>query len=119
VPLNVLKEIFGFDSFRPGQEEVIRAVLEGKDTLAVMPTGGGKSLCYQIPALMQESLTVIVSPLISLMKDQVDSLLQSSVADAATLHSGLSPEERCRPGAPEVPGVRARPQARRGWSVRG
>ncbi|HEY6579523.1 MAG TPA: ATP-dependent DNA helicase RecQ [Rubrobacter sp.] len=94
MPLNVLKEIFGFDSFRPGQEDVIRAVLEGKDTLAVMPTGGGKSLCYQIPALMQESLTVIVSPLISLMKDQVDSLLQSSVADAATLHSGLSPEER-------------------------
>ena len=94
MPHNVLKEIFGFDSFRPGQEEVIRAVLEGKDTLAVMPTGGGKSLCYQIPALMQESLTVIVSPLISLMKDQVDSLLQSSVADAATLHSGLSPEER-------------------------
>ena len=94
MPLKVLKEIFGFDSFRPGQEEAIRAVLEGRDTLAVMPTGGGKSLCYQVPALMQESLTVIVSPLISLMKDQVDSLLQSSVADAATLHSGLSPEER-------------------------
>ena len=94
MPLKVLKEIFGFDSFRPGQEEVIRAVLEGRDTLAVMPTGGGKSLCYQVPALMQQSLTVIVSPLISLMKDQVDSLLQSSVSDAATLHSGLSPEER-------------------------
>ncbi len=94
MPLRVLKEIFGFDSFRPGQEEAIRAVLEGRDTLAVMPTGGGKSLCYQVPALMQESLTVIVSPLISLMKDQVDSLLQSSVGEAATLHSGLSPEER-------------------------
>ena len=94
MPLNVLKEIFGFDSFRPGQEEVIRAVLDGRDTLAVMPTGGGKSLCYQVPALMTEGLTVIVSPLISLMKDQVDSLLQSSVEGAATLHSGLSPEER-------------------------
>ncbi|MEJ7870670.1 MAG: ATP-dependent DNA helicase RecQ [Rubrobacteraceae bacterium] len=94
MPLNVLKEIFGFDSFRPGQEEVIRAVLDGRDTLAVMPTGGGKSLCYQVPALMSEGLTVIVSPLISLMKDQVDSLLQSSVGSAATLHSGLSPEER-------------------------
>jgi ATP-dependent DNA helicase RecQ len=94
MPSKVLKEIFGFDSFRPGQEEAIRAVLEGRDTLAVMPTGGGKSLCYQVPALMQESLTVIVSPLISLMKDQVDSLIQSSVTGAATLHSGLSPEER-------------------------
>ena len=94
MPLTVLKEIFGFDSFRPGQEEVIRAVLDGRDTLAVMPTGGGKSLCYQVPALMKEGLTVIVSPLISLMKDQVDSLLQSSVEGAATLHSGLSPEER-------------------------
>jgi ATP-dependent DNA helicase RecQ len=94
VPLTVLKEIFGFDSFRPGQEEAIRAVLDRRDTLAVMPTGGGKSLCYQVPALMTEGLTVIVSPLISLMKDQVDSLLQSSVEGAATLHSGLSPEER-------------------------
>jgi ATP-dependent DNA helicase RecQ len=94
MPSKVLKEIFGFDSFRPGQEEAIRAVLEGRDTLAVMPTGGGKSLCYQVPALMQESLTVIVSPLISLMKDQVDSLIQSSVTDAAALHSGLSAEER-------------------------
>jgi ATP-dependent DNA helicase RecQ len=94
VPHTILKEIFGFDSFRPGQEEAIRGVLDGRDTLAVMPTGGGKSLCYQVPALMREGLTVIVSPLISLMRDQVDSLLQSSVEGAATLHSGLSPEER-------------------------
>ncbi|MGB3634658.1 MAG: ATP-dependent DNA helicase RecQ [Rubrobacteraceae bacterium] len=94
MPLSVLKEVFGFDSFKPGQEGVIRAVLDGRDTLAVMPTGGGKSLCYQVPALMEESLTVIVSPLISLMKDQIDSLVQSSVTDAATLHSGLSPEQR-------------------------
>ncbi|MBA2693312.1 MAG: ATP-dependent DNA helicase RecQ [Rubrobacter sp.] len=94
MPHKVLKEIFGFDSFRPGQEDAILAVLEGRDTLAVMPTGGGKSLCYQVPALMQESLTVIVSPLISLMKDQIDSLIQSEVAEAAALHSGLSPEER-------------------------
>src|ERR687883_1521680 len=94
MPHSVLKEIFGFESFRPGQEEVIRTVLDGRDTLAVMPTGGGKSLCYQVPALMKEGLTVIVSPLISLMKDQVDSLLQSSVEGAATLHSGLSSEER-------------------------
>src|SRR5215204_2215116 len=57
MPSKVLKEIFGFDSFRPGQEEAIRAVLDGRDTLAVMPTGGGKSLCYQVPALMQDSLT--------------------------------------------------------------
>ncbi|MGI8648891.1 MAG: RecQ family ATP-dependent DNA helicase [Rubrobacter sp.] len=94
MPNSVLKEIFGFDSFRPGQEEVVRSVLDDRDTLAVMPTGGGKSLCYQVPALMRESLTVIVSPLISLMKDQVDSLVQNEVAGAAALNSGLSPEER-------------------------
>src|ERR687890_675039 len=101
MPLTVLKEIFGFDSFRPGQEEVIRAVLDGRDTLAVMPTGGGKSLCYQVPALMGEGLTVIVSPLISLMKDQVDSLLQSSIEGAATLHPGGGP--RFPPRLPLLP----------------
>lgn len=94
MPQNVLKEIFGFDAFRPGQEEVVRSVLDDRDTLAVMPTGGGKSLCYQVPALMRDSLTVIVSPLISLMKDQIDSLVQNEVAGAAALNSGLSPEER-------------------------
>src|SRR5207248_1637788 len=65
---------FGLSSFRPGQREVIEAVLEGEDCLCVMPTGGGKSLCYQLPAVMGDGLTLVVSPLIALMKDQVDAL---------------------------------------------
>src|SRR5215217_7188792 len=69
-----LRATFGFDQLRPGQAEVIRSVMDGRDTLAVMPTGAGKSLCYQLPALHLEGTTIIVSPLISLMKDQVDKL---------------------------------------------
>ena len=69
-----LKSGFGFSSFRPGQEAAIRAVLEGKDALIVMPTGSGKSLCFQLPAMLSEGTMIVVSPLIALMKDQVDAL---------------------------------------------
>ena len=72
--LAALQKYFGFEEFREGQTEVISAVLEGHDTVVVMPTGGGKSLCFQLPALMKEGVTVVVSPLIALMKDQVDAL---------------------------------------------
>src|SRR4051812_22603084 len=69
-----LRDVFGLEKLRPGQAEVMRSVLEGKNTLAIMPTGAGKSLCYQLPALHIPGTTIIVSPLISLMKDQVDKL---------------------------------------------
>jgi ATP-dependent DNA helicase RecQ len=88
----VMRETFGIARMRPGQEEVIRSVLEGRDTLAVMPTGAGKSLCYQLPALHLEGTTVVVSPLISLMKDQVDKLSEAGV-EAAQLNSSLTAEE--------------------------
>src|SRR5512142_2693950 len=71
---SALRTHFGYPDFRPGQERAIESVLAGKDTLVVLPTGGGKSLCYQVPALMLPKLTVVISPLISLMKDQVDAL---------------------------------------------
>jgi ATP-dependent DNA helicase RecQ len=88
----ILKEYFGFDSFRAGQEEVIKALLASQDALGVMPTGAGKSICYQVPALLLEGLTIVISPLISLMKDQVQALEQAGVA-AAYLNSSLRPEE--------------------------
>ena len=92
MPGTLLREIFGFDGFRPGQEEIVRAVADGRDVLAIMPTGGGKSLCYQLPALMREGVTVVISPLIALMRDQVRALTEAGVA-AAALTSGNSEEE--------------------------
>ncbi|MDR2630997.1 MAG: RecQ family ATP-dependent DNA helicase, partial [Spirochaetaceae bacterium] len=88
----ILKTYFGFTQFRRGQEETIDALLAGKDVLAVMPTGAGKSLCYQIPAMILEGLTVVISPLISLMKDQVNALSDAGIP-AAYLNSSLSPRE--------------------------
>lgn len=89
---SILKETFGYDSFRPLQKEIIENVLAQKDTLAIMPTGGGKSLCYQIPSLLFDGLTVVVSPLISLMKDQVEQLRAFGVS-SLFINSTLSPQE--------------------------
>ena len=88
----LLREIWGFDGFRPGQEEIVSAVADGHDVLAIMPTGGGKSLCYQLPALMREGVTVVISPLIALMRDQVRALREAGVA-AGALTSGNTQEE--------------------------
>ena len=90
--LPLLKRYFGFTSFRPLQEEIIRDSLAGKDVFALLPTGGGKSLCFQLPALARDGLTVVVSPLIALMKDQVDAL-QAAGVPATFLNSSLAAGE--------------------------
>lgn len=88
----ILKQVFGWDDFRPVQKDVIAAVLEGRDSLALLPTGGGKSLCYQIPGLVKEGICLVVSPLIALMKDQLDQLRRRGVR-AAAIYSGMSYRE--------------------------
>ena len=92
-PRQVLRSVFGYDSFRPSQEPIIRRVARGDDALVVMPTGGGKSLCYQIPALLRNGVGIVISPLVALMQDQVAALQQVGV-EAACLHAGQSYEER-------------------------
>jgi ATP-dependent DNA helicase RecQ len=93
--LDSLKRYFGFTSFRPLQQEIIRSALAGTDVFALLPTGGGKSLCFQLPALLRPGLTVVVSPLIALMKDQVDALQAAGIA-ATFLNSTLAPDESRR-----------------------
>ncbi|CUH42819.1 DNA helicase RecQ [Ruegeria atlantica] len=88
----MLRDVFGFDDFRPGQEEIVDAVTAGENVLAIMPTGGGKSLCFQLPALMRDGVTVVISPLIALMRDQVRGLQEAGV-EAGALTSGNTPEE--------------------------
>lgn len=88
----LLRDVFGFDAFRPGQQEIVEAVARGENTLAIMPTGGGKSLCFQLPALVRDGVTVVISPLIALMRDQVRGLREAGV-EAGALTSGNTDEE--------------------------
>ena len=94
-PLEALKRYFGYDSFRPGQAEIVDAILAGRDALAIMPTGAGKSICYQVPALLLPGITLVISPLISLMQDQVKALNAAGIR-AAYINSSLSESQISR-----------------------
>src|SRR3990170_6748431 len=89
VMLQTLRTVFGFQSFRPNQEDIVSSIMRGRDVFAVMPTGGGKSLCYQLPAKMMAGTAIVISPLISLMKDQVDAALENGIP-AAFINSSMT-----------------------------
>ena len=115
----VLRERFGFSGFRPGQRELVETVLGGRDALGILPTGGGKSLTYQLPATLLDGLTVVVSPLIALMKDQVDAFNRRGVGRAVAIHSNLAPGaaraalEQARTGAARLLYLAPEPWRRR------
>ena len=92
--IKILKKYWGYDSFRGIQREIVESIGSGKDTLGLMPTGGGKSITFQVPALAMEGVCIVVTPLISLMKDQVDNLADRGIADAVTINGLLDPISR-------------------------
>ena len=92
-PLEALQKYFGYNSFRPLQEEIVQSVLDGHDTLALMPTGGGKSLCFQVPTMAMNGLCLVITPLIALMKDQVENLYKRNIR-AAAIYAGMSYEQQ-------------------------
>ena len=91
-PLEVLRKYWGYDSFRPMQEEIVASALEGRDVLAILPTGGGKSICFQVPSLMKEGIAIVVTPLIALMKDQVQNLNSRGIK-ALCINAGMGRRE--------------------------
>lgn len=102
-----LKQYFGYDSFRPGQERMVSAILSGEDALGVMPTGAGKSICYQVPALMLQGLTLVISPLVSLMGDQVRALKEVGADRAISIPRSRPPNRTRCSSAPQRVGIRS------------